>query len=343
MLIDAAHKRWGLATGGLFVVATAAYLVYAWTAPRDPSGGSWQGLLFGIAGSALMLFAGLIGLRKKVPRWRIGSAQTWLRGHIWLGLLSVPLICFHAGFRLGGTLEQILWAIFAAIIFSGFIGLALQQIVPRLISVRVPRETYDEHIPLVCELLQFEADARLADVCGPWPFERPPLIDDDRRKPFKYVIYGSEIPVEPPPQAAPVAPEPAAEGPGGAAVATKPAAKAPPKPRGPRVPDPVPGSAPLRTVYERDLRAFLSPVWNASHALADAQVAEGLFAQLRAELPDELHDQLPPLLEACEERRELAEQKKLHRLLYTWQFIHVPLSWALLVLAIAHVITALYW
>lgn len=344
MLIDAAHKRWGLATGGLFVLATAAYLAYVWTTPRGPSGGSWQGLLFGIAGSSLMLYAGLLGVRKRIPRWPIGSAQTWLRGHLWLGLLSFPLIGFHAGFRLGGTLEQVLWAVLATILASGFIGLALQQIVPRMITVRVPRETYDEHVPLVCALLAFESDARLADVCGPWAFERPALVDDERRKPYKYVIYQSEIPVEPPPQAASPPPvEPVAADAGGAATAVKPAAKAPPKPRGPRVPEPAPGSAPLKNVYERDIRPFLGETWRADHPLADAQVAEGLFAQLRAELPDALHDQLPPLLEACEERRELGEQRKLHRLLHGWLFLHTPLALALLVLALAHVVTALYW
>jgi hypothetical protein len=252
------------------------------------------------------------------------------------------LICYHAGFRLGGTLEQVLLATFAAIILSGFLGLALQQILPRMITVRIPRETYYEQAPYVCELLQFEADARLADVCGPWNFERPSRIDDERRKAFKYVIYRSEIPPEPPP--APVSPlEPPAEAAGGAPAVAKAAAKPTPKPRGPRVPEPVAGSTPLRTVYEAEVRPFLDATWRANHPLADAQTAEGLFAQLRAELPDELHDQLDPLLEACEERRELAEQRKLHHLLHGWLLIHVPLSFALLVLAAVHIVTALYW
>ncbi len=340
MLIDASHKRWGWASGGLLLLATAAYLAYARSTLRGPTGGSWQGLLFGIAGSALMIYAGLLGVRKRFPRWRIGSAQTWLRGHIWLGLLSVPMICFHAGFRLGGTLEQILWAVLAAIIFSGLLGLALQQSLPRMITIRVPRETFYEQVPHVCALLQFEADARLAECCGPWPFERPALVDDDRRKPYKYVIYRSEIPPEPPPQ--PAAPPPA-EDEGGTATAVKPAVKAAPKPRGPRCPAPAAGSAPLRSVYERQVRPFLGETWQPENTLADAQAAEGLFAQLRAELPDELHAELDPLLNACEERRELAEQRKLHHFLHSWLLVHVPLSCALLVLALAHVIAALYW
>lgn len=340
MLIDAAHKRWGLATCGVLLLATMAYVVYARSTPRGPTGGSWQGLLFGIAGSALMLYAGLLGARKKFPRWRIGSAQNWLRGHIWLGLLSVPLVLFHAGFRLGGTLEQMLWAVLAGIIFSGFVGLALQQALPRMITVRIPRETFHEHVPHVCALLQFEADARLAECCGPWPFERPALVDDDRRKPYKYVIYRSEIPPEPAPL--PGTP-PAEENTGVAATAVKSAAKAPPKPRGPRVPEAASGSGPLRHVYERQVRPFLDEKWQPDSTLADVQSAAGFFAQLRAELPEELHAELDPLLSACEERRELAEQRKLHHILHGWMLVHVPLSCALLVLATAHAIAALYW
>ena len=41
--------------------------------PGGPRGGSAIGLTFGIAGYALMLFAGLLGARKKVPVWRIGT------------------------------------------------------------------------------------------------------------------------------------------------------------------------------------------------------------------------------------------------------------------------------
>ena len=70
--------------------------------PGGPRGGSAIGLTFGIAGYALMLFAGLLGARKKVPIWRLGRAQTWMRGHFWLGLLSLPLILFHGGFRFAG-------------------------------------------------------------------------------------------------------------------------------------------------------------------------------------------------------------------------------------------------
>ena len=74
-------------------------------APRKARGAAAQlGLTYGIVGFSFMLFAGLLGLRKKFPIWRVGRAQSWMRGHLWLGFLSFPLILFHGGFHFGGAL-----------------------------------------------------------------------------------------------------------------------------------------------------------------------------------------------------------------------------------------------
>lgn len=169
VILDGSHRKWGIATLALLLLATAGYAVYVMRSPGGPRGGSLVGLLFGIAGSALMIFAGLISLRKKVPTWPIGSAQAWLRGHIWLGLLSVPLILFHAGFRWGGPLEQVLLIVTAAVIISGLIDLGVQQFFPRQMTARVPLETFYAQIPFECRLLQLEGDVAVATACGPLP------------------------------------------------------------------------------------------------------------------------------------------------------------------------------
>jgi hypothetical protein len=151
----------------LLAASTAAYVVYARVSPEGPRGGSVPGMLFGIAGSLLMLFAGLLSLRKRFPKWRLGSAQFWLRGHLWLGLLSGPLILFHAGFRWGGLLEQIVLALALVIILSGIVGLVLQSLIPRLMKEAVPAEAMFEQLPVVCARLQATADAMVNGACGP--------------------------------------------------------------------------------------------------------------------------------------------------------------------------------
>ncbi len=171
-----------VATGALTAGAAAGYAFYAANYPGGPSGGSWPGLLYGIAGSGAMLFAGLLSARKQVPTWRLGRAQTWLKGHIWLGLLSAPLILFHSGFHWGGLLEKVLWIVLAFIIASGMIGLILQQFLPRFMTKLVPMETIYEQIPHVCSVMQSNADTLVASICGPLGTEPPKEAGEEKPK-----------------------------------------------------------------------------------------------------------------------------------------------------------------
>ncbi len=72
--------------------------------------------------------------------------------------------------------------------------------------------------------------------------------------------------------------------------------------------------------------------------------AEAAFDRLRS-LPGlvEVKEQVSQLASLCEERRQLAEQERLHHWLHAWLLFHIPLSVALLVLAVAHVVAALYY
>ncbi len=75
MRIDRTHRPWVIATVALAIISTVAYILYAVETPGGPRGGSALGLTFGIVGYAMMLYAGLLGARKRVPTWRIGRAQ----------------------------------------------------------------------------------------------------------------------------------------------------------------------------------------------------------------------------------------------------------------------------
>ena len=99
------------------------------------------GLTFGVLGYAMMLYAGLLGARKQVPTWRVGRAQTWMRGHLWLGLLSLLLILFHGGFGFRGPLTLVLMVLLFVVVGSGWVGAAIQHYVPSLMTARVPIET----------------------------------------------------------------------------------------------------------------------------------------------------------------------------------------------------------
>src|SRR5688500_3606809 len=130
MLIDRTHRGWMAAAIGLTAAAALLYVPYARRADAV-SGGSWPGLVYGVAGFSLMIYAGLLGARKKVPVWRLGRAQTWMRGHLWLGLASFPLILLHAGLTLGSGLTLVLMMLFIIVIASGAWGAWVQHTMPR--------------------------------------------------------------------------------------------------------------------------------------------------------------------------------------------------------------------
>lgn len=170
MLVDASHRRWIRVTVFLFVVATAAYVPYhLYGSPSGPRGGSAYGLVYGFLGTALMVYAGLLGVRRKLRSLNLGRATTWVKGHLWLGLLSYPLIFFHAGFRLGGALTLTLLVLFTIVVVSGIFGLVVQQFVPKLMTVQVQVETMYEQISAYVGRLREEAARIVTDVCGALP------------------------------------------------------------------------------------------------------------------------------------------------------------------------------
>jgi hypothetical protein len=167
MLLNSDQRSWITVTLVFTAVASLAYASYVASSPYGPSGGSWPGLFFGILGTIFMVLAGLLAARKKVRTWRIGSAQVWMRMHIWLSLMAVPCIWFHSGFHLGGGLTTLLMILFYIVIASGIVGLILQQFLPATMTQRVPLETIHFQIEHVASGLAADAYEQVASVTGP--------------------------------------------------------------------------------------------------------------------------------------------------------------------------------
>jgi hypothetical protein len=58
-------------------------------------------------------------------------------------------------------------------------------------------------------------------------------------------------------------------------------------------------------------------------------------------LPVTLHPNIDDLENICEEKRQLDKQSRLHKILHGWLLVHVPLSYALILLGAWHAIVAL--
>lgn len=311
MRIDHTHRKWLIASLVILAVATVAYFLYAWPSPAGPRGGSALGLTFGIAGFAFMIFAGLLGARKKVPVWRIGRAQAWMRGHLWLGLLSLPVILFHGGFHFGGTLTRVLMWLLIVVVVSGVLGAALQHYLPQMMTAGVPMETiYDEIANVRAQLLE-EADQYVSALCGPLHLGSDGGLSVQRAGGFTAMRQV-----------------------GAAAAAAAAAVVAP-------VALTEEESEPLRRFYLEEMRVFLAKRGTRAQRLADAAQARGAFANLTTLLPPAAHAMLGDLEAICEEARQLERQTRLHRWLHGWLLVHVPLSLALLALGAVHAVMAL--
>jgi hypothetical protein len=271
--IDHTHRKWLVASLIILGASTALYIPYAVRAPSGPSGGSAPGLTFGVIGSVFMIFAGLLAGRKKLPIWRLGRAQTWMRGHLWLGLLSLPIIFFHAGFRFGGPLTTVLMVLLIGVVASGVFGAVLQHYMPNMMTTQVPSETIFEQIDHVREQLMANADESVA------------------------------------------AAESSAAGEAGA--------------------------APLTDFYRREMRPFLESRGKRHPVLSNSDRSRSAFEGLRMLLPLGLQDAARKLEQICEEERQLRRQSLLHHWLHGWLMLHIPLSFALLLLGVVHAITAL--
>ncbi len=462
MLIDRSHKPWLLFSALIVVMATVAYAVESQTA-HGVTGGSVLGLILGVVGSFFMVIAGLLAVRKRLPTWRVGSAQFWLRAHLWLGTVGFFLVLLHSGFGWGGLLENLLWISFGLVVVTGFAGLALQQFIPKLLTSQVPLETFIAQIPFLSLTTLFRADQLVTSHAGPLdvPFEKlVPFAtavlkqqavlkrESDLPKELAKVYanvpqpegdakkgHTAEKPAAPakPITTVPISAEPSTNQ---DAPATKPksplelmqekatAAKmavaavaassndmpaAKPKsplelmqakmsaakgsPAGkpvdspkpltveeqpvaaqeilqasgvampPIVKKPLPVSKPasaeaaetkpkpvvispvqlaaLRDFHLKIVRPFLEKGRSPQHGMNEASNARRLFAQLKSDLPAELHEILQQLEAFCEERRQFTLQKRLHRWLHWWLILHIPPSIALLVLFVAHVVMSL--
>ncbi len=169
MIVDRTHIRWGV---GTVVASIAVSLVYlanndpaglqkwhisiplpGWIGPvpplRDNFGATPLGLVYGTVALLIFLFAALLGWRRNHSSWPVGRIQVWLKAHIWLTLFTIPLVLFHCGFHVDGPRTKFLLGAYTFVMLSGLWGLALQQILPRLMRDSLSEEVIFEQIPFI--------------------------------------------------------------------------------------------------------------------------------------------------------------------------------------------------
>jgi hypothetical protein len=290
-------RAWIIACLLMLAAATALYVAEcrAAAAHAGPSGGSWYGLVFGGAGYAMMLFALLLGLKKRLRTMRIGRAYHWMQGHVWLGLLSYPIILFHCGFRWGdGLMTQTLMWMFTVVVVSGILGLVIQQYMPAKLLREVQFETIYEQIEHVVERLRMDADELMKQA-----------VSASGGEAFEMEVVPA----------------------GGHATTVAETNTL--------------AAHTLTDFYKTHVQPFMADVIPARTKLKTESGAKVAFDQVRGTLPNIMHEALDDLASIVEERRQLAHQKRMHHILHTWLLVHVPLSYALMLLGAWHAVYAL--
>ncbi|WP_435016613.1 hypothetical protein TA3x_004186 [Tundrisphaera sp. TA3] len=313
------HRPWIVSVVAASLIAAAWYAFEGYRTRRWPSGGSLPGLTLGIVGGLLILFEFSLWGRKKVRAWRIGRARTWMIAHIWLGLLTVPMLVLHSGFRWGGSLSTVLMVLFLVVIASGVWGLAMQQILPGRMLERVPAETIHSQIGLVAKALERDAQRLVAVTCGPAPGEEPEKPSPEEvaaGAPISHLTVGAVQTV--------------GEVQGKTLITRVQQAA-------------VPGAGPLRDIYRDTIGPFLLQGKAIRSPLNRPALARSVFDDLRAKLPAGAHEAVGILENSCEQRRQLDLQARYHTWLHNWLAVHLPLSVALVILMFVHIWVALQY
>src|SRR5687767_10176356 len=115
----------------LLIAATASFIYYARN--EYPHGGSTWGLAYGIAGSALILLLAFFGVRKRWYRSTFGTLEQWLQSHIYLGVLVLVILFFHAGGRFHDNVAVATLVLLSIVVVSGIVGAVLYATVPRML------------------------------------------------------------------------------------------------------------------------------------------------------------------------------------------------------------------
>ena len=290
MRIDQTHKPWAILTAVAIVVGAIIYIAYAYHTPV-PGGGTGIGLMFGSLALGLMLFAAALSIRKRFPIWRIGRAKIWMRAHLWLGFLALPMVLFHSAFHARGALAFVLFWLTIIVVISGIAGAFLQHTLPTRMYREVPFETIYDQIPVIRAQLSAEAKARATDVSQ---------------------------------SLAPVS------GPGATVVDTL-----------LDIEDLQPQSEALELFIVTEVDPYLSDEQTHHSQLKNREWAHTQFENFRRQFPEPAWAPITAIEEIVEEKRQLDHQARLHRLLHAWLLVHLPVSAALILLAIIHAIGAL--
>jgi hypothetical protein len=93
--------------------------------------------------------------------------------------------------------------------------------------------------------------------------------------------------------------------------------------------------------YEAQVKPYLTSKRGRRSVLTNSTSSADAFDDIRRGVPPSMRTAVDDLESIANERRQLERQRTLHHWLHFWLLVHVPLSYALTVLATIHIVGAL--
>jgi hypothetical protein len=210
--------------------------------------------------------------------------------------------------------------LFAFILASGIFGVVLQNWIPRRMTELVTRETLFAQIPTVVRGLRTEADERVEFITADLALEEDGA-EFVRAGGVKQYFDAAQK----------------------KSAAEKVQAVVERRKTAPQIEVDADAREALRAHYLQEIRPFLTVAPGAyfRKLFASPERVAAYFGHLNIIMPVAAHGILADLQEICEERRQLIVQRKLHYWLHGWLLLHVPLSFAFLVLTAVHAVLSL--
>lgn len=306
-------------------------------------GGTPLGLVFGTVSLAIFVFAALLGVRKKLPIFRIGHVKRWLRAHIWLTLLTIPLILLHSGFHLGGPMTTLLMALYAIVMVSGIYGLILQHKLPTWMKEELPAEIIYEQIPNIRAQLCTAAE-RLRDA---YTREREARVSERPLPSAARTALATAVIPDVSEHAVLKTPSAIEKPMGGGTIrgtSVSVAAITDSDEREPEqeiVTDPE-SEATLASFLDRQLIPYLQARRGEKFRLGNPRYADETFRHLKLRVAGSYRARVEEMQGWSDERRLLDAQTRFQHWLHGWLLVHVPLSFLLLLLTVWHAFVTLF-
>jgi hypothetical protein len=266
--------------------------------------GTPLGLIYGSVAAAIFVFAALLGLRRKRPTLKVGRLQLWLKAHIWLTILTIPLVLLHCGFSTGSPMTKWFLVIYGIVMVSGFYGLALQHLLPRMMKDQLSAETVFEEIPYLRSQMHQAAQ------------ETRKSLDT---VPSKRALAATSASASATLFAESAAPTAVIESQTDPAIQT------------------------LKQFLDQTALPYLAAPRGEKLLLGAQRVSDDQFRFLKISVGADLKAKVDQLQSWCDERRQFDLQTKLQHWLHGWLLVHIPFSVLLLVFTAWHVVAALFF